>query len=114
MVNKKGNPKNKAVEPDTQTASTKTYNPHDTSTSNQHAIVLSALRENPKTTIELRHDYGIMQPAPRIKELREQGHKIDTVRIDSYTPDGIKHHAIAKYVLHVSHELNSKVAVCLG
>ena len=109
MANKKGKPKNKAVEPHTQTASNKTLNTHDTSTSNQHAIVLIALRENPKTTIELRHDYGIMQPAPRIKELREQGHKIDTVRIDSYTPNGIKHHAVAKYVLHSSNDFNSEV-----
>ena len=110
LTNNQGEPKNKAAEPDTQTASTKTLNPNNTSIANQHAIVLSALQENPKTTIDLRHDYGIMQPAPRIKELRDLGYKIDTVRIDSFTPDGIKHHAVAKYVLHSSAYFNSEVA----
>ena len=105
-----GETKNKAVEPDTQTALSKTLNLHNTSIANQHAIVLNALRDNPKTTINLRHDYGIMQPAPRIKELRNQGYKIDTVRINSYTPDGIKHHAVAKYVLRANVNLNSEVA----
>lgn len=72
---------------------------NDTSTENQQTIVLSALRESPKTTIELRHDFGVMMPAARIKELREQGNRIDTVRISCLTPDGIKHSKVAKYVL---------------
>lgn len=77
----------------------------DTSTENQQSIVLSALRESPKTTIELRHDYGVMTPAARVKELRENGHRIDTVRITSFTPDGLKHSKVAKYVLRrVDHE----------
>lgn len=74
-------------------------NKKDTSTVNQQNIILQALKNSPKTTIELRHDYGIMQPAPRILELREQGYKIDTVRVAGLTHDGIKHHAVAKYVL---------------
>lgn len=74
-------------------------NSSDTSADNQQIIILMALRDSPKTTIELRHNYGIMQPAPRIKELREQGYKIDTVRISSLTPDGINHINVAKYVL---------------
>ena len=103
------NQKTKAKEVATSIASSKSLNPNDTSTNNQQAIALTALRDSPKTTIELRHDYGIMQPAPRIKELREQGHKIDTVRIASYTPDGIKHHSVAKYVLHPSNDFEGEV-----
>lgn len=82
-----------------EAAPNKKINFNDTSTSNQQRIVLLALREGSKTTIELRHDYGIMQPAPRIKELKAQGYDILTIRITSYTPDGIKHNAVAKYVL---------------
>lgn len=83
----------------TLTASNKSLNPNNTSITNQHAIVIAALRESPKTTIELRHDYGVMMPASRVRELRLAGHNIVTVRVVSNTPDGIKHHSIAKYVL---------------
>lgn len=89
----------KAVGLHTQTASNKTLNANNTSIDNQHAIVLAALQDSPKTTIELRHDYGVMMPAARVRELRLAGHNIVTVRVVSYTPDGIKHHSIAKYVL---------------
>lgn len=83
----------------------KQLNANDTSTNNQQQIILSALRERPQSTIALRHVYGIMQPAPRIKELRDMGNRIDTVRVVEYTPDNIKHHAVAKYVLRgASHE----------
>lgn len=82
-----------------EAAPNKKINFNDTSATNQQKIALLALREAPKTTIELRHYYGIMQPAPRIKELRMQGYDILTIRITSNTPDGIKHRAVAKYVL---------------
>lgn len=89
----------------TLTASKSTLNPNNTSIDNQHAIVLAALKDGPKTTIELRHVFGVMMPAARIRELRLAGNQIDTVRVVSYTPDGIKHHSIAKYVLRGdSHE----------
>lgn len=93
------NNKTKAAGLHTLTASNKSLNPNNTSITNQHAIVIAALRESPKTTIELRHDYGVMMPAARVRELRLTGHNIVTVRVVSYTPDGIKHHSIAKYVL---------------
>ena len=84
---------------------TKPLNANNTSKNNQHKICLLALAGSPKSTIDLRHVYGIMQPAPRIKELRDMGYQIDTVRVIEYTPDNIKHHAVAKYVLRgVSHE----------
>jgi len=76
-----------------------------TSVNNQHQTILSALTDSPKSTIDLRHGYGIMQPAPRIKELRDMGYKIDTVRIDEHTPDNINHKGVAKYVLlGISHD----------
>jgi len=97
MTRKKDKPKNKAVK--AQTVIDKTLPPHNTSLSSQRAIILEALKESPKTTVELRHDYGIMQPAPRILELKQRGHYITSLRVTSYTPDGIKHRAVALYVL---------------
>lgn len=98
------NQKNKAAGLHTLTASNKSLNANDTSIDNQHAIVLAALLDSPKTTIELRHDYGVMMPAARVRELRLAGHNIVTVRVMSYTPDGIKHHSIAKYVLSLKRD----------
>ena len=95
--------KTKAVGLSPLTASGKTLNPHNTSASNQRAITLSAISIAPKSTIELRHEFGIMHPAARIQELREMGHEIDTVRVTDVTPDGIKHKAVAKYVLRGVH-----------
>ncbi len=83
----------------------KPLNLNNTSTNNQHQIILSALRKRPQSTIALRHVYGIMMPAARIKELRDMNFLIDTVRVVEYTPDNIKHNAVAKYVLRgASHE----------
>ena len=62
------NPKKKGAAYEATPA--KSVNANDTSTNNQHQIILSALRERPQSTIDLRHGHGIMQPAPRIKELR--------------------------------------------
>ena len=90
--------KAKVVGLPTQTTLTKTLNPNNTSGSNQRAITLIAIQDSPKTTVELRHEFGIMHPAARIQELRDLGYQIDTVRITSITPDGIKHNAVAKYV----------------
>ena len=91
-----------------------TLNLNNTSINNQHKIVYSALVIKPQSTIDLRHIYGIMMPAARIKELREMGYQIDTVRVNETTPDNIKHHAIAKYVLTqiepVKPLINSEVA----
>ncbi len=95
----RGNPKNKAVEPHTQTALAESLSPNNTSVSNQRAIILNALLNGPKTTIELRHQYGIMQPAPRVLELKRQGHQIISQRVTRYTPDGVKHKAVARYTL---------------
>ena len=77
----------------------KPLDPNNTSINNQHRIIYAALVIKPQSTIDLRHGYGIMQQAPRIKELRDMGYQIDTVRVIEHTPDNIKHHAVAKYVL---------------
>lgn len=97
--------KTKAAGQHTLTASNTSLNPNNTSIDNQHAIVMAALKDGPKTTIELRHDYGVMMPAARVRELRLAGYKIDTVRVASFTPDGIKHHSVAKYVLRNASDL---------
>lgn len=101
------NHKTKAAGLHTLTASHKPLNLNDTSIPNQHAIVMAALTNSPKTTIELRHDYGVMMPAARVRELRLAGHHIVTVRVVSYTPDGIKHHSVAKYVLRHSSDYSN-------
>lgn len=85
------------------TALNKTLNPHNTSACNQRAITLSAITDSAKSTIELRHNFGIMHPAARIQELRDIGHEIDTIRITDITPDGIRHKAVAKYMLKGFH-----------
>lgn len=75
----------------------------NTSAFNQRLIVLHALQQGPKTTVELRHQLGIMHPAARIQELRGSGFIINTIRTVSFTPDGIKHRAVAKYVYGGKH-----------
>lgn len=52
------------------------FNLSNTSSDNQRKIILTALVIKPQSTIDLRHGYGIMQPAPRIKELRDMGYGI--------------------------------------
>ena len=81
---------------------TKPLNPHNTSINNQHAICLRVLSLSPQSTIDLRHTYGVMMPAARIKELRNMGFEIATVRVTETTPDNISHKGVAKYVLRHS------------
>ncbi|MDP1680962.1 MAG: helix-turn-helix domain-containing protein [Burkholderiales bacterium] len=80
-------------------AKPKTLNPNNTSASNARAIILAALRTGPQTTVALRHEHGVMSPAPRVLELRERGYQIDTVRVHAATPDGVNHHSVALYML---------------
>ncbi|MBC7756060.1 MAG: helix-turn-helix domain-containing protein [Bdellovibrio sp.] len=81
---------------------TKPLNPHDTTINNQHAICLRVLTIKPQSTIDLRHTYGVMMPAARVKELRDMGYDIATVRVTETTPDNISHKGVAKYVLRHS------------
>jgi Helix-turn-helix domain len=81
---------------------TKPLNSHDTTINNQHAICLRVLAISPQSTIDLRHTYGVMMPAARVKELRNMGYDIATVRVTETTPDNITHRGVAKYVLRHS------------
>jgi hypothetical protein len=51
------------------------------------------------TTLEAREQYGIMSPAPRIKELRISGWNIVTERLSAVDSLGVKHDGVACYVL---------------
>lgn len=69
-----------------------------TATKAQQARVLALLRETPCSTAELRK-HGIFCPAPRVLELRAQGHVILTAR-ETYTDENGYHHRNAgRYVL---------------
>lgn len=74
---------------------------HSHSTEVQRQTVLSALATGPKTTIQLRHDFDIMMPGTRIKELRDEGYKIDTYLVKAVNPYGTEHSRIALYSLVV-------------
>lgn len=50
-------------------------------------------------TLYARDRLNIMAPAPRIKELREQGHQIHTDRISITDRNGFIHSNVARYVL---------------
>jgi len=71
----------------------------DTSTSAQRVRLLDALIANSVTTYQAREKLNIAAPAPRVKELREQGHDILTVF--QTLPDGAGrlHPRSARYVL---------------
>lgn len=74
------------------------YNPLSTSTHNQQQKILALLSIRPHSTNELR-EMGIMSPATRVKELRNKGYNITTIKKDmkigSYFYKNIAH-----YVLH--------------
>lgn len=67
----------------------------------QRARVLEALEQAGSkglSTIQLREDFDIMSPAPRILELREEGHGIATIWTVTENAQGHKHRC-ARYVL---------------
>ena len=74
---------------------------YDTSSSIQRARILKYLEEagsKGASTIELREQLDIMMPAPRIKELREDGYEILTRWTITENAQGNKHRN-ARYVL---------------
>ena len=77
----------------------KTLNRHDTSASNARENIIKALLTGPKTTIELREQWGVMAPAPRILELKRLGWIIVTFPVSAFTADGVKHRGVARYAL---------------
>lgn len=70
----------------------------DLSASAQRARLLDALRCAPITTLEARRNLDILMPAARVRELRLEGYRIETIRIHQETDSG-KPHNVARYVL---------------
>lgn len=71
----------------------------DTSAAAQRLRLLAHLRHEAIDTITARHLLNIMMPAARVKELREDGHNIQTVRVALYDDQGRKHPRVAVYSL---------------
>lgn len=70
-----------------------------TATTVQEQRTLAVLQEGSANTIELRHLHNVMQPAARVKSLREQGHDILTIRETAIDQEGRDHRGVARYVL---------------
>lgn len=72
----------------------------NTSASAQRKRMLDALQKlGAVNTLYARDCLNVMAPAPRIKELREQGYQIRTDRICINDRNGFKHENVARYVL---------------
>lgn len=72
---------------------------NDTSAEAQRTRLLNRLYVEPIDTITARDELNIMAPAPRIKELRERGHPINTHRITRTDEHGRQHRGVALYYL---------------
>lgn len=90
-TNKKGRPK--AAQSDLS----ETYYA-DLSAAAQRARLLDALRCGPVTTLEARRNLDVLHPAMRVCELRKEGYRIETVRVQQETEGG-KAHSVARYIL---------------
>lgn len=72
---------------------------NDNSTASQRARLLKALQQRKTVTTEFaRNGLEIYSPAPRILELRKQGHFIITRKERHYAADG-RSHLMARYIL---------------
>ena len=72
----------------------------DTSTQTQYDAIIRALFRESRNTFEFRA-MGITSAAPRIKELRDVGWDIRSIRESAIDSAGVKHHGIARYYLVV-------------
>jgi len=70
----------------------------DNSTNAQQQRLIAALKESPKSTIELRRDFDVMHPSGRVFELKKRGYAIITNWRQEATDCG-KLHRVALYVL---------------
>jgi hypothetical protein len=68
-----------------------------TSTESQRTRLLAHLQSAPITTLQARSELDIMNPAQRVKELRDGGHNIVTCWTTGWTSKAA--HRIASYVL---------------
>lgn len=74
----------------------------DVSAASQRQRILAALVKagaDGITTIQARAELNTMMPAARIKELREEGYKIATMRQPVLDDYGRKHPGVGRYVL---------------
>ncbi len=81
------------------------FSPKSTHTEAQYERLLKLLRTGKRNTIELRKA-GVIAPAARIKELKDEfGFDIPTIeRIDMWDDEGFLHPRIAVYELRVEPE----------
>lgn len=61
------------------TSASEHFEPTDKTKARQCAVVLTALRQSPQSTLDLR-SLLVMSPAARVMDLRRQGLHIDTLR----------------------------------
>lgn len=87
----------KATRPEEQSRPRKAD--YSTHTAAQEQRTLAVLMAGSANTIELRHLHNVMQPAARVKSLREQGHTIHTIRETATDLEGRTHRGVARYVL---------------
>ena len=74
-----------------------------TSTESQRFLLLDHLKKGPLTTIQARDELGVMSPAPRVMELRRQGHNIITLWTETVDRTGTKHRE-GQYILLTEEE----------
>jgi len=77
------------------------------STEIQQMMVLRALMEGPKTTVELRR-LNILSPAPRVMELRNMGIDIDTDWARFNDSDGLEHRVGEYHYLGYDEDLTQR------
>lgn len=63
----------------------------NTNKATQRKAILEALRKGRLSTIQFREELGICSPAPRVRELRERGYKIDTSYRNERDSAGVSH-----------------------
>lgn len=71
----------------------------DNSATSQRVRLLERLQLGPVSTFDARYELNIMAPAPRVKELREQGHPIQTDLQTLTDPLGFEHDRVAVYYI---------------
>jgi len=72
---------------------------HGNSAADQRQRLMAAIHERGSiSTFESRRDLDIMHPASRIRELRQKGEPIQTVRVPEVSPAG-KVHNVARYYI---------------
>lgn len=82
------------------TEASRKFSSKSTSTEAQHQRIISALREGPKTSYDLRR-LGCYQAPARVKELRDKfNFNIEAELVTLYDHEGYMHPRAARYHLH--------------